>query len=96
MAVLHDGKLLLLHGGAGSNKLDTARSLDLFGLAASYKFTDKMKGEAVALLEQLESWVDKQALSLDVAQSTERISSSFDSLLRVLDSLYQVRGPTQA
>lgn len=85
-----DGKLLLLHAGAGSNKLETARSLDLLGLAASYKFSERMKVEAVTLLEQLEAWVDKQALSLDVAQNAERISQSFDSLLKVLDSLYQV------
>jgi len=90
LAVVLDGKLLLLHAGAGSNKLETARSLDLLGVAASYKFSERMKVEAVTLLEQLEAWVDKQALSLDVAQNGERISQSFDSLLKVLDSLYQV------
>lgn len=88
--MLLDGKLLLLHAGAGSNKLDTARSLDFLGLAASFKFSDKMKVEGVALMEQLEAWVDKQGLSLDLAQNTERIAGSFDSLLKVLDSLYQV------
>lgn len=90
--MLLDGKLLLLHAGAGSTKLDTARSLDLLGFAASYQFTDKMKSEAVTLLEQLEAWVDRQALSLDLAQNAERISGNFDSLLKVMDSLYQVRG----
>lgn len=89
-AAVVDGALVLLHAGVGSNKLDTARSLDVLALAASYKFTDKMRTEAVALLEQLESWVDKQSISLDLAQNTDRISSSFDSLLKVLDSLYQV------
>lgn len=88
--VLLDGKLLLLHAAAGSNKLDTARSLNLLAFAASYKFTEKMKGEAVSLLEHLEAWVDKQAQSLDLAQNTERIAGNFDSLLKVLDSLYQV------
>jgi hypothetical protein len=90
LPTLLDGKLLLLHACPGSNKLDTARSLDLLGFAASFQFTDKMKTESVALLEQLEAWVDKQALSLDLAQNTERISGNFDSLLKVMDSLYQV------
>lgn len=49
-----------------------------------------MKTEAVALLEGLEAWVDKQAQNLDLAQNTEHISGNFDSLLKVLDSLYQV------
>lgn len=82
--------MLLLHAAAGSNKLDTARSLDLLAFASSYKFTEKMKSEGVSLLEHLEAWVDKQAQSLDLAQNTERISGNFDSLLKVLDSLYQV------
>jgi hypothetical protein len=90
LPVLLDGKLLLLHACPGSNKLNTARSLDLLGFAASFHFTDKMKTESVALLEQLEAWVDKQALSLDLAQDIERISGNFDSLLKVMDSLYQV------
>lgn len=90
LAVTLGGKLLLLHAAAGSNKLDTARSLDFLGLAASYNFNDKMRSEAVLLLEQLEAWVDKQAKSLDMAQNAERIAGSFDSLLKVMDSLYQV------
>jgi hypothetical protein len=91
LATLLDGKLVLLHAGTGSSKLDTTRSLDLVGLAASYQFTDKMKTEATNLLEQLEAWVAKQALSLDLAQNAERISGNFDSLLKVMDGLYQVR-----
>lgn len=89
---LVDGKLVLLHAGPGSNKLDTARSLDVFGLTASYKFTERMKGDAVSMLEKLEAWVDKQGLSLEVGQNVERLGQSFDSLLKVLDSLYQVCG----
>lgn len=61
------------------------------GLAASYQFMEKMKTEATSLLEQLEGWVGKQALSLELAQNAERISGNFDSLLKIMDSLYQVR-----
>jgi hypothetical protein len=88
---LVDGKLVLLHAAPGSTKLDTARSLDLFGLAASYKFATKMRVDAVALLEKLEAWADKQASSLELGQNVDRLGQSFDSLLKVLDSLYQAR-----
>ena len=64
--------------------------MSLFGLAASYRFTTKMRVDAVALLEKLEAWADKQALSLELGQNVDRLGQSFDSLLKVLDSLYQV------
>jgi hypothetical protein len=89
-ASIMDGKLVLVHAAPGSTKLEVARSLDLAGLAASFKFTTKMCVDAVALLEKLEAWADKQAHALEQGLHMERLSESFDSLLRVLDSLYQV------
>lgn len=88
-AVLH-GKLVLL-SSAGSSRLDTAASLDLLGLTAQQGFTERMKTEAAALLEGLEAWVGRQAMSLELAGHLDKLAQSFDSLLRVLDGLYQVR-----
>lgn len=90
LAALLKGKLVLVNAAAGSPKFDCACSLDLLALAASYSFTTKMKVDAVTLLESLEAWVDKQAISLDLAQNLEKLSQSFDSLLKTMDALYQV------
>jgi hypothetical protein len=89
-ASIVDGKLVLVHAAPGSTRLEVARSLDLPGLAASFKFTTKMCVDAVALLERLEAWADKQAHNLEQGLHVDRLSESFDSLLKVLDSLYQV------
>eukprot|EP00882_Tetradesmus_deserticola_P010125 GHRQ01010697.1.p1 GENE.GHRQ01010697.1~~GHRQ01010697.1.p1 ORF type:complete len:387 (+),score=127.04 GHRQ01010697.1:1021-2181(+) len=91
LATLLEGKLVLVNASSGSPKLDCACSLDLLALAASYSFTTKMKVDAVTLLENLEAWVDKQAISLDLAQNLEKLAQSFDSLLKTMDSLYQVK-----
>lgn len=49
--------------------------------------------EGLALLEGLEAWSDKQmrGLELGSAAHLDRLSSSFDSLLKVMDALYQVK-----
>eukprot|EP00878_Enallax_costatus_P042118 GHUV01049147.1.p1 GENE.GHUV01049147.1~~GHUV01049147.1.p1 ORF type:complete len:127 (-),score=42.34 GHUV01049147.1:374-754(-) len=90
LAALLDGKLVLLDSAAGSLKLDSICSLDLMCLTNSYNFATKMKTDSVTLLEGLESWVDKQSHSMDAAQNLEKLSGNFDSLLKVMDSLYQV------
>lgn len=90
LAALLDGKLVLISGAAGSLKLDTASSLDLFALAAKHDFTEKMKGDSVALLETFEAWADKQAVNMELAQSLDRLSQNFESLLKVMDTLQQV------
>lgn len=90
LAALLAGKLVLVNAAAGSPKLDCASSLDLLALEASYSFTGKMKGDAVTLLEGLEAWVDKQSMSMEMAQNLEKLAQNFDSLLKVLDALYQV------
>ena len=91
MATLVAGKLVMVNSSPGSNKLDTAASLDLFGLAAANEFTEKMKVQAVVLLERLEAWADRQAAGMELAQHQDRLTSSFDNLLKVMDALYQVR-----
>jgi len=90
LAALLDGKLVLISGAAGSLKLDTAKSLDLFGLAAKHEFTEKMKGDGVTLLEAFEAWADKQAVNMELAQSLDRLAQNFESLLKVMDTLHQV------
>jgi hypothetical protein len=92
MGALVNGKLSIVYSAAGSTKLDQAASLDIFGLAASYQFTEKMKVQAVQLLEALEAWAEKQALGMELAQHQEKMSGSFESLLKVMDALYQVGG----
>jgi hypothetical protein len=91
MATLLNGKLIMVNNASGSNKLDTAASLDLFGIAAANDFTDKMKVQALVLLERLEAWTDRQAAGMELAQHQDRLTSSFDNLLKVMDALYQVR-----
>lgn len=50
--------------------------------------------EGVALLENLEAWAEKQSKSLDMGTSgnLDCLAASFDSLLKVMDALFQVRG----
>eukprot|EP00879_Flechtneria_rotunda_P017284 GHRR01018106.1.p1 GENE.GHRR01018106.1~~GHRR01018106.1.p1 ORF type:complete len:1124 (+),score=375.49 GHRR01018106.1:243-3374(+) len=91
MATLLDGKLVLINSSAGSPKLDCACSLDPIGLAASYSFTTRMKTEVNTLLENLEAWADKQTISMELAQNLEKLGQNFDSLLKVMDALYQVK-----
>lgn len=94
MAALMDGKLILVDASAGSPKFDSVCSLDLIALTSSYSFSTKMKNDVVTLLEGLESWAEKQTLSMDMAQNLDKLSQNFDSLLKVMDSLYQVRACT--
>jgi hypothetical protein len=54
--------------------------------------------EAAAQLEALEAWAERQARGLELASAgkTEHLASSFDSLLKVMDALYQVRAQCSA
>jgi hypothetical protein len=61
-------------------------------VSSDWGFTEKMRGEAAALLERLEAWVEKQACGMEAARSPERLAQHFDSLLKVMDALYQVGG----
>jgi len=88
---LLDGRLFSVSGPSGASKLDALDSLDLFGLAASYAFTDRMRAEVQGLLQALEVWAERQAAGLELAAQPEALAASFDSLLRVMDALYQVR-----
>ncbi len=91
LATLVDGKLVCLSSATGSPKIDLAASLDLFALAESFAFSERMRNEAVALLEGLEVWVEKQGGGMEMAvHHKEQLSVSFDNLLKVMDSLYQV------
>jgi hypothetical protein len=59
---------------------------------SDWGFVEKMRGEAAVLLERLEGWVEKQAGGMEAARSPERLQQHFDSLLKVMDALYQVGG----
>ncbi len=39
--------------------------------------------EAIRLLEQLEAWVERQAMGVALAHNAEKLASSFESLLKV-------------
>ncbi|CAD7704939.1 unnamed protein product [Ostreobium quekettii] len=90
-AALVDRKLVTLNAGAGSPKLDIASSLDVFAVRESMAFVPKMREEAYALLEELDGWVDRQGKGLELASNLESLSQKFDSLLKVMDSLYQIK-----
>eukprot|EP00798_Chlamydomonas_sp_ICE-L_P023007 gene23007-30199_t len=91
VATLLGNKLVMLNSNAGSPKLDMASSLDFIGIRDSFNFVDKMKVESVAILERLETWIDKQTHAMDLAQNLEKLGQSFDSLLKVMDSLFQIK-----
>jgi hypothetical protein len=57
---------------------------------AKFEFVERMKVEAVDLLERLEAWAEKQAAAMDMGRNLDKLSQNFDSLLRVMDALYQV------
>ncbi len=59
---------------------------------SDWSFTEKMRGEASTLLERLEAWVEKQNSGMEAAKNPERLQQSFESLLKVMDALYQVGG----
>ncbi|GBF96391.1 dynein heavy chain axonemal [Raphidocelis subcapitata] len=88
---LLDGKLYAVTGAAGSPKLDQLDSLDLFGLASAYAFGERMRAEVSGLLQNLELRAERQAAGMELAAQPEALAASFDSLLRVMDALYQVR-----
>jgi hypothetical protein len=60
---------------------------------SDWSFTEKMRGEASTLLERLEAWVEKQNSGMEAAKNPERLQQNFESLLKVMDALYQVGGP---
>ncbi len=91
IATLVGNRLVMLNSAAGSPKLDQASSLDFLSVRDSFLFNNKMKQEAVAMLEALEAWSDKQAHGLELARNLEKLSQSFDNLLKVMDALLQVR-----
>ena len=91
IATLVGSKLVMLNSGAGSPKLDLAASLDFGAVRESFAFATKMKLDAVAMLERLEAWSDKQAHCMELAKNLDKLSQNFDSLLKVMDSLLQVR-----
>ena len=90
VATLMGNKLVMLNSGVGSPKLDLACSLDFAAIRESYNFNTKMKHDAVAMLERLEAWSDKQAHGMDLAKNLDSLSKSFDNLLKVMDALLQV------
>ncbi|KAI8464229.1 MAG: flagellar alpha dynein [Monoraphidium minutum] len=91
MLALCDGKLFAVAGSAGSAKLDGVASLDLFGLAASYAFGERMRAEVAGLLQGLEVWAEKQGAGMELGAQPDALAANFESLLRVMDALYQVR-----
>ena len=95
VATLLAGKLVVLNSATGSPKLDIASSLDFVAIREAMNFTDKMKVEAVHLLERLEEWTEKQRHAMEMARNLDKLGQSFDSLLKVMDSLFQVRSRVQ-
>lgn len=93
VATLINGRLVTLNSATGSPKLDLAASIDFIEVREQYSFAHKMKQEAMALLEGLESWADKQMHGMELARNLEKLGQSFDSLLKVMDALFQVRAP---
>eukprot|EP00891_Asterochloris_glomerata_P001316 jgi/Astpho2/1316/Aster-06188 len=91
VASVVQNRMVCLNSAAGSNKLDTASSLDIPATMALYSFGPKMKVQAVEQLKALETWVERQATGLDMATNPEALRQSFDKLLKVMDSLYQTR-----
>ena len=90
IATLVGSKLVMLNSGAGSPKIDLAASLDFAAVRDSFWFTTKMKHDAVTMLEHLEAWTDKQNNGMELAKNPEKLSQSFESLLKVMDALLQV------
>ena len=78
-----DGKLVAVSAAPGPGKLDALSSLDAFGLAAAYNFSERMRNEAAGLLQALELRAERQAAGLELAAQPEALAANFDSLLRV-------------
>ena len=91
VATLMRGRLVMLNANTGSPKLDVASSLDFVEVREQFNFLDKMKHEAVALLERLEHWADKQAHGMELAKNLDALGKNFDSLMKVMDALYQIK-----
>lgn len=91
VATIMNKKLVMLNAAAGSPKLDVAMTLDIFGVRESFAFLPKMKEEAHALLDALEAWVVQQEKGLELASNPDMLAQKFDSLLKVMDALYQVK-----
>lgn len=83
LGTLLDGKLFAISGAQGSPKFDQLESLDLFALANSYSFSERMRAEVVGLLQGLETWAEKQASGMELAAQPDALASNFDSLLKV-------------
>lgn len=83
LAALHDGHLLCLSTSAGSTRLDMARSIDLLAARESVSFLAKMRPEVASAVKDLEGWVAKQQLGLDLGAHAESLGQSPDKLLKV-------------
>jgi dynein heavy chain len=90
IATLVGSRLVMLNSAAGSPKLDLAASIDFSSIRDSYLFTNKMRQDAVMMLESLEAWSEKQGHGMELARNLDKLSQSFDNLLKVMDALLQV------
>lgn len=91
LALAADGKLVALGASPGSACLDAVATLDVFGVAASYAFGERMRAEAANLLHALELRAEQQTAALELAAAPATLASSFEALLRVMDALHQAR-----
>ena len=65
-------------------------SLNPHSQKEAYSFATKMKEEAAGVLSKLEIWTKRQNSGLELASDTGALEKKFDSLLVVMDALYQV------
>lgn len=83
LLTLLDGKLACVSAASAAPKLDALATLDVFGLAAAYNFSERMRADAAGLLQALEMRAERQQAGLDLAAQPDALASNFDSLLRV-------------
>lgn len=91
IATLRGNRLVILNSATGSAKLDLVSSIDFLEARSAYVFLPKMKAASVELLEGLEGFCESMNKCLVLAREPEKLLGNFDNLLKVMDSLLQVK-----
>jgi len=90
LATLHAGNLVTVSSGGG-NRYDVVATLDPSTLTDKFSFVSIMKNGVTKQLDDLESFFNQTEGAFGMADAPEKLKESFDFLLKVMGSLYNVK-----
>ena len=94
LATIHAGKLLTV-SSTGGNRFDVVATLDP-DLSDNYSFASCMKNGVSKQLDHLEKFFNMTEGAFGMADDAEKLSESFDVLMKVMAALFNARSRKEA